>query len=204
MATKEQSTSSRNGISRDSPPPMSNTSRRMPPSPGIKQSPSNHSLDYSMDSATINSGNYTIDGGMSVGTAGTAGTAGNQSLLSYVTRSTIHSPESGEETLHQQQLEKILHEGDEDDDDENDSLIASETSAEEVPSDADLFAIGWAKALDANSGSYYYFTLDRSKIVWENPLLANEEDNEDDKTPIPARTFSSETESFKAAGGGEI
>lgn len=39
-----------------------------------------------------------------------------------------------------------------------------------IPTDEELFAIGWAKALDPNSGNYYYFTLDRSKTVWENPL----------------------------------
>lgn len=46
----------------------------------------------------------------------------------------------------------------------------SEDSTDIVPSDEELFNVGWAKALDPNSGSYYYFTLDRSKIVWENPL----------------------------------
>lgn len=40
----------------------------------------------------------------------------------------------------------------------------------DVPTDEELFAVGWAKALDPKSGSYYFFTLDRSKIVWENPL----------------------------------
>jgi hypothetical protein len=39
-----------------------------------------------------------------------------------------------------------------------------------VPSDEELFAVGWAKAVDPSSGNYYYFTLDRSKTVWENPL----------------------------------
>jgi hypothetical protein len=46
----------------------------------------------------------------------------------------------------------------------------SQTSEVGVPSDEELFAVGWAKALDPKSGSYYYFTLDRSKIVWDNPL----------------------------------
>jgi hypothetical protein len=41
---------------------------------------------------------------------------------------------------------------------------------EGVPSDEALFKVGWAKALDQKSGSYYYFTLDRTKIVWDNPL----------------------------------
>ena len=39
-----------------------------------------------------------------------------------------------------------------------------------VPSDEELFAAGWAKALDPNCGSYYYFTLDRKQTCWENPL----------------------------------
>jgi hypothetical protein len=39
-----------------------------------------------------------------------------------------------------------------------------------IPSDEDLFEIGWAKALDPKSGAYYYFTLDRTHTVWENPL----------------------------------
>lgn len=40
-----------------------------------------------------------------------------------------------------------------------------------APTDQELFAVGWAKALDPKSGSYYYFTLDRSKIIWDNPLI---------------------------------
>jgi hypothetical protein len=43
-----------------------------------------------------------------------------------------------------------------------------------VPSDEDLLAIGWAKALDRSSGNYYYFTLDRTTIVWDNPLTMAE------------------------------
>jgi hypothetical protein len=39
-----------------------------------------------------------------------------------------------------------------------------------VPSDEELFAVGWAKAMDPRSGNYYYFTLDRTKTVWDNPL----------------------------------
>lgn len=44
------------------------------------------------------------------------------------------------------------------------------TTASVIPTDEDLYLIGWAKALDSASGNYYYFTLDRSKTVWENPL----------------------------------
>ena len=42
-----------------------------------------------------------------------------------------------------------------------------------VPSDEELLAIGWAKAMDPSSGNYYYFTLDRSKIVWDSPLTTS-------------------------------
>lgn len=51
---------------------------------------------------------------------------------------------------------------------------ATSQMTEAVPSDEDLFAVGWAKALDPKSGSYYFFTLDRSKIVWENPLATED------------------------------
>lgn len=34
---------------------------------------------------------------------------------------------------------------------------------ENVPKDEDLRAVGWAKAFDPSSQSYYYYTLDRSK-----------------------------------------
>ena len=57
--------------------------------------------------------------------------------------------------------------------DEDESATSSQMT-EVVPSDEELFAVGWAKALDPKSGSYYYFTLDRSKIVWENPLATEE------------------------------
>jgi hypothetical protein len=51
------------------------------------------------------------------------------------------------------------------------SSYATSTFDEElIPSDEELFAAGWAKALDPSSGSYYYFTLDRKQTCWENPL----------------------------------
>ena len=53
-----------------------------------------------------------------------------------------------------------------------------------VPSDEELFAVGWAKALDANSGNYYYFTLDRTRTVWENPLSSDQCAGEQKKLSI--------------------
>lgn len=46
-----------------------------------------------------------------------------------------------------------------------------EPESNTIPSDDELKAIGWKKALDAASGNYYYYTVDRSKVVWENPLI---------------------------------
>jgi len=41
-----------------------------------------------------------------------------------------------------------------------------------APSDQDLLTLmGWVEALDPKTESYYYFTLDSSKIVWDNPLI---------------------------------
>jgi hypothetical protein len=50
------------------------------------------------------------------------------------------------------------------------SIQESTSSMDFVPTDEELFAEGWAKALDPRSGSYYYFTLDRKKTVWDNPI----------------------------------
>lgn len=66
----------------------------------------------------------------------------------------------------------------ESDDEDASGLLSTQESASTyssvVPSDEELLAIGWAKALDPNSGNYYYFTLDRSTIVWDNPLTMAE------------------------------
>lgn len=113
------------------------------------------SLAYSVDDSTyfrapaanVNNENESV---MTMGTE-------NQSLLSYVTRS----------TMVRQDGTQVNVEGD-DDDDISLSILESKSSL--VPNDDELMAIGWAKALDPNSGSYYYFTLDRSKTVWDNPL----------------------------------
>lgn len=62
------------------------------------------------------------------------------------------------------------------------SFLSTQDSDEPVPADEELFKFGWAKALDPNSGSYYYFTLDRSKIVWENPLAPPSQSTDDDSS----------------------
>ncbi len=109
------------------------------------------SMNYSVDSAShffrqpVSSANR----GASILSVGTE----DPSLISYVTRSTMGpSKNSGAA------------------DDVSLSILESKSTI--VPSDEDLIAIGWAKAYDPNTESYYYFTLDRSKTVWENPLLS--------------------------------
>lgn len=126
-------------------------------------SPSCESMAYSLDSTSQFrppvAANSTNDGG-SVFTAGTD----NQSLLSYVTRSVLSRTQEDEK--------KNSTNGDEEGDDISLSLLESKSSV--VPSDGELKAVGWAKALDPHSGSYYYFTLDRKKTVtWDNPLLTS-------------------------------
>lgn len=125
-------------------------------------SPSGESMAYSLDSASYFrppvANSNTNDGGGSVMTTGTE----NQSLLSYVTRSTMVQSRFQEDGVGN------AHNREDQDDDISLSLLESQSSL--VPSDDELNAVGWAKALDSNSGAYYYFTLDRTKTIWENPL----------------------------------
>ena len=111
-------------------------------------------MNYSVDSAShffrqqpISNANR----GASILSTGTD----DPSLISYVTRSTMGPAKNP---------------GTSGSDDVSLSILESKSTV--VPSDEDLIAIGWAKAYDPNTESYYYFTLDRSKTVWENPLLS--------------------------------
>jgi hypothetical protein len=140
----------------------------------IEKSNSQVSLEYSVDESmfgdsSLFGGQFTTDG--SVMTMGTAAT-GNQSLLSYVTRSTAGGDYGGNQenksqnTMNGNKLSKDPKQVKKDEEAHSQSSVS-----EVVPSDEDLFAVGWAKALDPGSGSYYFFTLDRTKTVWDNPLL---------------------------------
>ena len=138
--------------------PTSKSSPRTPKplSPTETASMAGNSLAYSLEDSTYfrQSSHVNHNDGGSVLTANTE----NQSLLSYVTRS----------TMVQSKIGSVPSNNDDADDDISLSILESHSSI--VPTDEELFQIGWAKALDANSGLYYYFTLDRSKTVWENPL----------------------------------
>lgn len=124
-------------------------------------------MAYSMDSMSqfrppVLAGNGTNDGG-------SVYTLDNQSLLSYVTRSTMQQSGAQEEEEEERNSANV----DDRDGEDDISLSLLESNSTIVPSDEDLRAVGWAKALDPNSGVHYYFTLDRTKTVWENPLATS-------------------------------
>ena len=159
------------------PPPNSRRSQYGQSSPG-PISPSADSMAYSLDSSsqyrhptnnTSNPNHHSTNNNINDG-AGSVMTTGtdNQSLLSYVTRSTMAQSKMSPSTRHYIPGETNAHTQEEEGDEVSLSLLESNSTV--IPNDEELNAIGWAKALDANSGSYYYFTLDRSKTVWENPL----------------------------------
>lgn len=122
------------------------------------------SLEYSVDSTLL--GESSVGGSTLNSTVGgsTVGSsllgqhyAADGSILGATTRETLATAKEG---IMQDVVHEVSGSGEE-----------SQDSGEEiVPSDEELYAVGWAKALDENSGSFYYFTLDRSKIVWDNPL----------------------------------
>lgn len=163
------------------------------PSNGMAQEiNSQASMDYSLDTASL-MGDGSLLGGQFAGDSSvftmatkdssligdkfagdssvfTMGTnaSDNKSLLSCVTRSTIHDDKSMKDKLQRKSRSN-------DSDDISLSLMASTSDgADAIPTDEELFAVGWAKALDPSSGCYYYFTLDRSQTVWENPLTSSE------------------------------
>jgi len=143
-------------------PEQSSSIRNQHHSSHAIDSASQSSLDYSLDdTSSIPGGQYTTD------TASIASNnTGNQSIFSYITRSSIESQELRSSSACQNRRISGLT------DDDVSFNSKSVQSAEQIPSDEDLFSIGWAKALDGNTGTYYYFTLDRSQIVWENPFAA--------------------------------
>eukprot|EP00521_Asterionellopsis_glacialis_P007294 CAMPEP_0195282548 /NCGR_PEP_ID=MMETSP0707-20130614/1364_1 /TAXON_ID=33640 /ORGANISM="Asterionellopsis glacialis, Strain CCMP134" /LENGTH=741 /DNA_ID=CAMNT_0040341523 /DNA_START=253 /DNA_END=2478 /DNA_ORIENTATION=- len=122
------------------------------------------SLDYSVDSSLLAGGGESLLGqhfhpdGSVVGNASVT--------TSPVAASSRHEP-------------VILGKGATDapaaNEEEDISLQPSTSSSiEPIPTDEELYEIGWAKALDPSSGNYYFFTLDRSKTVWENPLVGSQ------------------------------
>ncbi len=146
----------------------SRRSSSRPRSPSLKKNDSGTSgisLEYSIDSTLIGEtsvGGSTLNstvGGSTVGSSllGQHYAADGSTVMSTGTKETLVATREGV-------MRDVLHEG-------SPSGEESQESADEIiPTDEELYAIGWAKALDQKSGSYYYFSLDRSKTVWENPL----------------------------------
>lgn len=140
----------------------------------IHKNNSGVSLDYSVDShsflagdgSTLLGGKFATDG--SVTSASTRGTFQHQA-----------KQRSKQDPLAMPNQMSVPRE---DDETSGFSIQESTSTADVVPSDEDLFAVGWAKALDPKSGSYYYFTLDRSKIVWDNPLAPGGASMDDETT----------------------
>ena len=149
-----------------------------PRSPSLRKNDSGTSgisLEYSVNSSVVgeNSVGESTLGTMTSTVGGS--TVGSSTLLGqhYATDgATVASNVSrGTRDIMREILKEGSHSADETK--ESSFLSRQDSSAsvdEPVPTDEELFAVGWAKALDTNSGSYYYFTLDRKQIVWDNPL----------------------------------
>jgi hypothetical protein len=125
------------------------------------------SLEYSIDSAGNTIGESTV---------------GSSLLGQHIDTATVASNGTKDTRgRHETNIENVIREATPSAEESNGSTFLSSHESDEPPSDEDLFRVGWAKTLDPKSGSYYYFTLDRSKIVWENPL-APPSDCADDST----------------------
>ena len=146
--------------------------------PNVQRNDSGVSLEYSVDSSILVGGDSSTQGGGSTvlgqhfatdGSVNTTSSRGSRRL-----QGVTNAPQQGTKLTSLLGQQKSLHEENSAD---GSSLQEESTGSWDngsvVPSDEELFAVGWAKALDPKSGSYYYFTLDRSKIVWDNPLAGS-------------------------------
>jgi hypothetical protein len=52
----------------------------------------------------------------------------------------------------------------------NSAFGSSVSGDHSIPTDRELNARGWKKAMDVGSGRYYFYSMDHSQVVWENPL----------------------------------
>ena len=119
---------------------------------------SNVSLEYSIESSLLRGGDSSVPGhyfdGASVYSAGSKRRPGKKA-----TKPTP-IPKTVEDELSVSVAPSIT---------DNISMNSGGASIIDTPapSDQDLFTMGWVEALDPKTKSYYYFTLDSSKIVWE-------------------------------------
>mmetsp|Transcript_25837 Transcript_25837/g.39088 ORF Transcript_25837/g.39088 Transcript_25837/m.39088 type:complete len:791 (+) Transcript_25837:209-2581(+) len=132
-------------------------------SSSVLRSNSNISLEYSMDSSLLGGGDSSATGNYFA-----TNDANEESISSKSSKRKKHAKAAAAAVS----KSMLTPDGSESSFLDNGSTVSGNTSATEaIPTDQELFDIGWAKALDLKSGAYYYFTLDRSKIIWENPLL---------------------------------
>jgi len=115
------------------------------------------SMEYSVDESTLigcdkSVGDYTFDSTL----LGQNFAADSKSVMSSATKEPLAAKDILDEVPESTQSAEI------------DSCSTYED--EPIPSDEELFAAGWAKALDPNSGIHYFFTLDRKQTCWDNPL----------------------------------
>jgi hypothetical protein len=123
--------------------------------PGVQRNDSGVSLEYSVDSrdnSTLMGQHFATDGSVA-----TASSKGSRQARQPSQRKETASVPNGSKRKDDEELSVF-------------SQQSSTSSMGAVPTDEELFSVGWAKALDPKSGSYYYFTLDRTKTVWDNPL----------------------------------
>jgi hypothetical protein len=137
-------------------------------SPKINKNNSGVSLDYSIDSASFLGGDGSTIAGSSL-LGGRFATDGSVATAASTKGAWANALKKQDPLVSTNE-----HAPNARDDDEVSgfSLQESTSSMEAVPSDEELFAVGWAKALDPKSGSYYFFTLDRTQTVWDNPLAS--------------------------------
>lgn len=140
-------------------------------SPIINKNNSGVSLDYSVDSASFLGGDGSTMGGSSL-LGGKFATDGSGSVATAASKGAWANAVKKQDPLALSANESTPTNARDDDEVSGFSLQESTSSMEVVPTDEELFAVGWAKALDPKSGSYYFFTLDRTQIVWDNPLAS--------------------------------
>lgn len=153
--------------------------------PAVQRNDSGVSLEYSIDSTYLGGDNSTLGGstvmGQHIATDGSVATASTKGSRQFRASSQRkeRSSQAANGTKH----------GSKQNDDEELSAFSHPSSVEDslevVPTDEELFGVGWAKALDPKSGSYYYFTLDRAQIVWDNPLAVRGSADSMDTSSIP-------------------
>lgn len=161
---------------------LAKISKRSPKDPtAITKNNSGVSLDYSVDSTSYVGGDGSTMGGSSL-MGGRF--AGDGSVATASTKGTWTNAVQKKDPLAISANDAFPNTRD-DDEVSGFSLQESSGSMEVVPSDEELFAVGWAKALDPKSGSYYYFTLDRTKIVWDNPLATRGSNDSGETGSVP-------------------